>query len=238
MNFSIAILFLSFILILAAQDAEWKAYKQAHSKKYSNNEDNMRYSIWSQNSKLIKAHNKTRTFSVRINRFGDWSRDEINKKLLGFKPTFNAKSVNQKRSQMDTLRATINRQSLPDYVDWNEQGIVTPVRDQTIGNSMCSSSYVFAATASLEGYWARRYNTLQSMSEQNFLDCSASGAVFDNNGVVEPYSGSENTYQFTADGCDGGSPDAVFQYFLSNAYVPLSQLQYIGEVISIYNRLT
>ena len=235
MNFQVIIFYLSVIIIQAAVDVEWSAYKRDHSKNYTNAENIMRYNIWRHNMKEIKDSNKTCSFITKINRFGDWTQNEINKRLLGFKPTFKPKSVNLRKTPMDTLSASFNRKSLPDYVDWSEHEMVTPARDQTIGNNMCSSSYVFAATAALEGYWTRRYNTLQSMSEQNFLDCSVSGAVLDKNGVVEPYSGSGNVYQFTADGCDGGSPEAVFQYFLSNTYVPLAQLPYTGEVISIYN---
>lgn len=223
-----ALLCLNVIIINATYKEEWHKYKKIHSKVYNNSEDSFRLHLWSNNMNILKEYNNSLGYKLAINHFGDLTQEEIARKLLGFKPT---KNLASQRIFKDKLNNTNIKRSLPDYVDWREHNIVSDVRDQTLSNDFCRSDYVFAATASLEGALAQKLNYMQTISDQNFLDCSVSGTVLDTTGIVEPlpYSGSVNEYQFTADGCDGGNPEAVFQYSYLNGYVPLSQLPYIGK---------
>lgn len=52
-------------------------------------------------------------------------------------------------------------------VDWVTKGAVTKVKDQ----GQCGGCWSFAATGGLEGAWELASGKLQSMSEQQFLDC-------------------------------------------------------------------
>jgi hypothetical protein len=57
-------------------------------------------------------------------------------------------------------------------VDWRSKGAVTPVKNQ--GTSGCNLSWTFATTGAVEGAWAIQGHSLQSLSEQELLDCAGS----------------------------------------------------------------
>ena len=54
-------------------------------------------------------------------------------------------------------------------VDWSALGKVTPVKDQ----GQCGSCYAFSAVAAIEAAIAIQKGTLTSLSESEFVDCSA-----------------------------------------------------------------
>jgi cathepsin L len=56
---------------------------------------------------------------------------------------------------------------LADSVDWREDNVVTPVKNQ----GSCGSCWTFSATGAMEGAYAIHTGNLESFSEQQLLDC-------------------------------------------------------------------
>jgi len=78
--------------------------------------------------------------------------------MLGYKP--NNKTVIRKAP----LNVATN---LPASIDWRNKGAVNPVKDQ----AQCGSCWAFSTVASLEGRNAIKTGKLQSLSEQQLVDC-------------------------------------------------------------------
>jgi C1A family cysteine protease len=84
-----------------------------------------------------------------------------------------------------------------DAIDWTTKGAVTGVKDQ----GQCGSCWSFSTTGALEGAYFLKYGTLESFSEQNFVDCDN----FKNGGRDM--------------GCNGGLMDNAFNWAAKNGGV-------------------
>lgn len=150
--------------------------------------------IFSDNLQFIESFNlnptrEFRPYRLAVNNFTDLSQDEYHRLYNGFIERNTARSSGQEELMLNLTEAQL-RQSLPRMVDWTQQGVVTPVKNQ----GSCGSCWTFSAVAAIESHLAIQTGQLQSLSEQNLLDC----AVYGNNG------------------CAGGLMNNAFEYIIQN----------------------
>ena len=185
-------------------DPLWLSFKADFNKtSYSSPaEESRHYRIFLANVDRINAtNNRTLTDHLGINQFADLTFQEFEALYLGFVPSPSATL---------TSPSDINLASLPDSINWNAQGFVTPVKNQ----GECGSCWAFSATGALESQLAinegLKYILLTSLSEQNLMDCSG---------------------QYGNNGCGGGSAAAAFEYVGANHGINTeSSYPYQGKV--------
>ena len=213
-------------IVIDTENIEWERFKREHSKNYTKDNETFRRKTWRENVQKIKSMSIQSSFTMKINgKFGDLT-DEEAQNLFRFNKPENVYPSTNFTFQVNKKRIV----SAPSSVDWRLNGYVTPVKDQLL----CSCCTVFAATASYEGAFYKKYKTLLDISEQNFLDCTKSGFFTDYNGTVEPLiSGQPVKYMYSANGCAGGNSEAVFQYAFYNGFFLSSTKPYTGSVRKI-----
>lgn len=157
------------------------AHVAKFGKSYGTKEEfKFRQEIYMNNLNEIKNFNadSKNTHTIGVNEFTDKTHDEM-KKMLGYKARATPK-VAFVEMHMDAIY-------LPDQVDWNSMGAVTPVKNQ----GQCGSCWSFSATGAIEGAMFLKTQILQSYSEQQLMDCSG---------------------DFGNQGCNGGLMDSAFKY--------------------------
>ena len=122
----------------------------------------------------------------------DWTEEEY-KSLLTYKPRNPTKRVSMKKH---------NVRQIFDYIDWNELGYVTPVKDQ----GSCGSCWAFSAVAPLESAYAIQNDikggNIPRFSEQQIVDCS---------------------HEFGSIACDGGYMDGAMEHW--KTYAPILETE-------------
>jgi len=176
------VLFASLLVIAAAEEQpdynlRWKHFKEKHVKSYGS-EDDHRFQIFKENLEKITEHNdKKLSFRMRMNKFGDLTRDEFSKiHLQGYRP--------ETRGVFSTVPFPPSRpdEVVADTVDWVTDGAVTSVKDQ----EMCGSCWAFSAVGAIEGAYAIAGGQLTDLSVgeivqcENYGDLGCEGGIMDN----------------------------------------------------------
>jgi len=115
------------------------------------------------------------------------------KQQLGFKPSALMGDVPKVGTH------ELSGKDAPSSIDWSTKGAVTPVKDQ----GQCGSCWAFSSTGGLEGQWQLASGNLQSLSEQQLVDCSKQNS-----------------------GCNGGLMDYAFQFYETTSVATESSYPY------------
>jgi len=173
-----------------ANDPAWKAYKTKFGKIYTDEEDAVRYGIWKKRVAKIERFNEqyadTYGYTQGINQLSDMSLEE-------FRETIVTSKFDSRIKQKNCKPQVTTGKTVPNSINWREEGYVTEVKNQCKnGLPCCKSSYAFAATGALEAQVFKKTDKLISLSAQQIVDCSC-----------KPYLNER---------CKGGSHTASFDY--------------------------
>uniref|UniRef100_A0AC35TVU6 Pept_C1 domain-containing protein n=1 Tax=Rhabditophanes sp. KR3021 TaxID=114890 RepID=A0AC35TVU6_9BILA len=166
---------------------EWLRYKDIYHKHYANKHTELIHELEFLNKQtIIERHNSRyfrgeTTFMLGRNPMEDMTYAEFDH-MHGFHPDlvdqFKQEEQMQKyvtkddRIVSEPLTAS---SSLPAYVNWTADGLVTPVKDQ----QKCDCCFIFAAVQALEGYLAKKTGKLVQLSIQEVIDCFPEGTCED-----------------------------------------------------------
>ncbi|KAL7717573.1 Cysteine proteinase 3 [Entamoeba marina] len=171
---------------------QWAA---KHGKKYSTVELLKRRAIFNSNARYVAEHNKQNSFQLSLEGpFADMTNDEYQNMLSTISVENN--EVHQSKQSL---------KSVPESIDWREENVIPPIRDQ----ESCGSCYSFASVSALESRLlikgSKKYTADNiDFSEQQIVSCSNQGkckggnavptyTYIKRNGLMD-----ESDYQYTA----------------------------------------
>lgn len=167
----------------------WKKFLSMKSAQDRNNfyqtkaEHDKRFGIFRDNMDKITEHNKGgHSWTMGITQFSDMTAEE-------FKAYVSCGSMRHKsrKSVIDVTKDS--NKTVASSIDWVAKGAVTPVKNQ----GSCGSCWAFSTTGAIEGRYFISSGTLNSLSEQDLVDCSKQN-----------------------NGCNGGLMDYAFEFVEGN----------------------
>lgn len=184
-------------------DYHWKLWVLQNQKVYMNAMEEMeRRNIWEDSVKFVTIHNLEyslglHTYEVGMNHLADMTSEEVVATMTGFR----APEVAELNSTGELAKWDVN---LPSSIDWRKKGCVTNVKSQ----GRCGSCWAFSVTGSLECQMKLKTGKLQSLSEQELVDCSRS---------------------YGTHGCRGGWMELAFEYVINYGLALESSYPYRGK---------
>lgn len=183
----------------------WKAYKKSFKKSHNCTEDEDRaFTKFKKTRKRIEDHQTlvdqgVATYGIDLNAFADVDEAEFVKSHCGAKP-----SLARPEDEVPVVSIPLSRQAAPTTWDIriNGPGQLTPVKDQ----KDCGSCWAFATSAALENLYSTTPRGLNSLSEQQQLDC--------------------NTY---TSGCDGGWFTTAYRYTVERGLTSTAAYPYVAS---------
>lgn len=166
-------------------------FKRRFGKSYASQEEHdYRFSVFKANLRRAKRHQKLDPEAVHgVTQFSDMTPTEFRKNHLGLKRRLRLPSDANKAPILPT-------KDLPADFDWREHGAVTGVKNQ----GSCGSCWSFSSTGALEGANFLATRQLESLSEQQLVDC-------DHECDPEEQGSCDS-------GCNGGLMNSAFEYTL------------------------
>ncbi|KAL2328031.1 hypothetical protein Fmac_021458 [Flemingia macrophylla] len=148
-------------------------------------EKHKRFLIFKHNVELIESFNAAgnKSYTLGINHLADLTNEEFTASRNGYNSSHGLTITTQTPFKYE------NVSNIPTSVDWRQKGAVTPVKDQ----GKCGSCWAFSTVASTEGIYQITTGKLESLSEQELVDC-------DN----------------VDDGCEGGLMENGFEFIIRN----------------------
>jgi len=173
----------AFALTEKQYQQQFTAFMHKYGKTYAHDEFQHRYKVFKTNVDFINSFDaQSRGFTVAMNHMGDLTNEEYKRAFLGLKVPAGYVHVGRKSA---------NTTAPPASFDWRTKGAVTPIKNQ----EQCGSCWAFSTTGSTEGCHQISTKTLNSLSEQNLMDCS---------------------WNQGNQGCDGGLMTQAMTYIISN----------------------
>lgn len=202
-------------------------YLHQYDKSYNSTEFWVRYRIYANNTNYINNHNKSLSYSLGINKYTDYTREE-------FRSTYMTNRY-RPHSRVYTRKAT---NITPDAVDWRANGWVTNVKDQ----QQCGSCWAFSAIGAIEGQHANATKSLVSLSEQNLVDCSYG---FGNEGCNGGWPEAAMRYVINRTGVDtessypymGDDESCTFKNMSVGAYINKTVNVSSGDMNALYHAI-
>lgn len=154
---------------------------------------------------MVQAHNSnpSASFKMDLNRFADWTSDEIKAVMFPSKPKTH-ESWGKYELPYEPL---VDTSSIPRTLDWRDTAIGGIVKDQ----SLCGSCWAFAATGAMESAWnkANGSKSPSILSDQQVTDCS---------------------WNWGSHACEGGEPYAGIAAAIEAGGISTAkEYEYIGQ---------
>jgi len=176
--------------------ATFKAWSAAFDRQYVDLEEaSSKFMTWLDNLYVIaETNSQGLSYKLGLNQFSDLNGEQFRQYVHGdngacFKGEDRAKIAN--RNGRDHLIGHMGENptvDAPDSVDWSTKGVVTPVKNQ----GQCGSCWAFSTTGAMECQYAIKTGTLNSLSEQQLVDCAG--------------------FQYGCLGCNGGQMTGAMKY--------------------------
>lgn len=146
-------------------------------------------------AKIIKHNLSGSSYKMGVNKFTDMTIDEIKASSMGLKKAMRSSFAQGFKNGLHAVPETLTNPNveLPNEVDWRNEGVVSPVKDQ----GGCGSCWAFSSAEVLESHAAisAGKGKLKTLSTQQLVSCMP------------------NPLQCGgAGGCEGAIPELAFSY--------------------------
>jgi len=175
--------------------ATFKAWSAAFDRSYVDLEEaSSKFMTWLDNLYVIaETNSQGLSYKLGLNQFSDLNGEQFRQYVHGdngacFKGEDRARIANRNGRDLIGHMGENPMTDAPDSVDWSTKGVVTPVKNQ----GQCGSCWAFSTTGAMECQYAIKTGTLNSLSEQQLVDCAG--------------------FQYGCLGCNGGQMTGAMKY--------------------------